>query len=107
MAGAGMFLIGLVRLIFPRLLSDNGKYILPEGIAFTVSLLDIAMNTAGFMAGPFVGLTEKLIGDNIPVAGLCFGIPGEAALTVIFFIIGLIQKDKPQGVVKRTMPAAD
>jgi MFS family permease len=97
MVGAGMFLTGAFLLMVPTLLSDNGKHLAPETITFAASLLIIAMNAAGFMAGPFVGLVEGLSGGTIPIAGLYFGVIGEAAVVVIFFVIRLLQKDKLQG----------
>jgi MFS family permease len=96
MAGTGMFLAGGFLLMIPTLLSDNGKYLTPESIAFATSLLVIALHAANFFTGPFVALIESLIGASVPIAGLYFGIFGEAAVVVIFFIIRLIQKDKPQ-----------
>jgi hypothetical protein len=42
---------------------------------------------------------ENLSGGAIPIAGLYFGAIGEAAVVVIFFIIRLFQKDKPQVAV--------
>ncbi|MDR1247946.1 MAG: MFS transporter [Treponema sp.] len=94
MAGAGLFLTGAFLLMVPTLLSDNGKHLAPESITFAASLLIIAMNIAGFAAGPFVTLAESLSGGNIPIAGLYFGIIGEATVVVVFFIIRLLQKDK-------------
>jgi hypothetical protein len=96
MAGAGLFLTGSFLLLVPTLLSDNGKYLAPESITFGASLLIIAMNVGGFVAGPFVGLMESLSGGNVPIAGLYFAIFGEAAIAVLFLIVRLIQKDKPQ-----------
>ncbi|MDR3124161.1 MAG: MFS transporter [Treponema sp.] len=95
MAGAGMFLVGAFLLMFPVLLSDNGKRLAPESITLAASLLMVAFQTANFLAGPFVSLMESLSGGN-PIAGLFFAIFGEAAMVVIFFIIRLVQKDKPQ-----------
>jgi tellurite resistance protein TehA-like permease len=89
-----MFLTGAFLLVIPTLLTDNGKYLTPESITFAASLLIIAMNVAGFAAGPFVSLVETLSGGNVPIAGLYFGIFGEAAVVVVFFFIRLLQKDK-------------
>jgi predicted MFS family arabinose efflux permease len=97
MAGAGMFLTGAFLLMVPTLLTDNGKYLAPESITFAASLLIIAMNVAGFVAGPFVALMEGLSGGAVPVPGLYFGIFGQAAVVVVFFIIRLVQKDKVPG----------
>ncbi|MDR1248702.1 MAG: MFS transporter [Treponema sp.] len=97
MAGAGMFLTGAFLLLVPTLLSDNGKYLAPESITFAASLLIIAMNLAIFAAGPFVALMENLSGGAVPIAGLYFGIFGEAAVVVVFFIIRLLQKDNVSG----------
>jgi hypothetical protein len=96
MVGVGMFLTGAFLLVIPTLLTDNGKYLAPESITFAASLLIIAMNVAGFAAGPFVSLAESLGGGNVPIAGLYFGIFGEAAVVVVFFVIRLFQKDKVQ-----------
>jgi hypothetical protein len=94
MAGAGLLLTGALGVMVPTLLSDNGKHLTPESVTFATSLLIIAMNLAGFAAGPFVQIAASL-GKDIFLPGLYFGIFGEAALVVIFLIIRLLQKDKP------------
>jgi MFS family permease len=95
MAGAGLFLTGAFLLMIPTLLSDNGKYLAPESITFAASLLIIAMNLSGFVAGPFVQIAANF-GKDLFIPGIYFGIFGEAAVVVIFFIIRLLQKDKPE-----------
>jgi hypothetical protein len=94
MVGVGMFLTGAFLLVIPTLLTDNGKYLDSGSITFAASLLIIAMNVAGFVAGPFVTVAESLSGGNVPIAGLYFGIIGQAAVVVVFFVIRLLQKDK-------------
>ncbi|MDR1904273.1 MAG: MFS transporter [Treponema sp.] len=94
MVGAGLFLTGAFLLMIPTLLSDNGKIVAPESLTFATSLLIIAMNVAGFVAGPFVGIAARLATTSY-IPGLYLGIIGQAAVVVIFFIIRLVQKDAP------------
>jgi predicted MFS family arabinose efflux permease len=93
MAGAGMFCTGSLLLLIPTLLSDNGKYLAPESVTIVTSVFMIAFNLGNFAAGPFMQIAAA-IGPTIPLAGLFMGIFGMVAVTVIFFVIRIFQRDK-------------
>jgi MFS family permease len=93
MAGAGMFLVGSTLVLIPTLLSDNGKYLAPQGITFATSLFMIALNLGNFAAGFFAQAAAGLSGAYVELPGLFFAIFGMGATTVVFLVIRLLQRD--------------
>jgi len=91
MAGAGMFCIGAFLLIVPTLLTDNSRYLRPEGVTFASSFLGVAMNLGIFVQGPYVRAVAAVGNDGL--APLFFAIFGLAAAAVVFLVVRLIQKE--------------
>ena len=91
MAGAGMFCVGAFLLIIPTLLTDNAQHLQPEGVTFASSFLGVAMNLGIFIMGPYIQIATAIGNDGL--APLFFAIFGLAAVTVIFFVIRLLQKE--------------
>jgi predicted MFS family arabinose efflux permease len=91
MVGAAMFLVGAELIMIPTLLSDNGKLSTPENATFATALLMALFNTGGFFTGPFMILTGKVQGLDVP--GPLFAGIILAILALITFIIRAAQKE--------------
>jgi predicted MFS family arabinose efflux permease len=94
MVGAGMFLVGAELIMIPTLLSDNGKLSTPANAAFATALLMALFNVGGFFTGPFMILSSKAQGMDVP--GPFFAGIIMAVFAIITLIIRVAQKEPGQ-----------
>jgi MFS family permease len=94
MVGAGMFLVGAELIMIPTLITDNGKFVTPANAAFATALLMALFNVGGFFTGPFMILSGKAQGMDVPgpfFAGIIL-----AVFALITLIIRVAQKEPRQ-----------
>jgi hypothetical protein len=80
--------------MIPTLITDNGKLSTPANAAFATALLMALFNIGGFFTGPFMILSSKAQGLDVP--GPFFAGIIMAVLAVITFIIRAAQKEPEQ-----------
>jgi MFS family permease len=94
MVGVGMFLVGAELIMIPTLITDNGKISTPANAAFATALLMTLFNVGGFFTGPFMILSGKAQGFDVP--GPFFAGIIMMVLAVITFIIRAVRKEPEQ-----------
>jgi MFS family permease len=91
MVGVAIFLMRTTPVMVPTLITDNNRFTTPENASFATALLMAMMNIGVFFTGPFMIITSKIPGFDVP--GPFFASIILAVLAVVTFLIRCFQKE--------------